>query len=70
MANRHKALQEKLRWSVAQAVQDGLRSPDQIVEYLVNNGWDTAELPTKPTSIEQLRKNGVEFFRGYWELVK
>jgi hypothetical protein len=51
-------------------VRSGLRNPDEIIEYLVDNGWDTSELPTKPTVIDQLRKNGVEYFRGYWELVK
>jgi hypothetical protein len=70
MANRNKALQEKLRITVAEAVRSGLRNPDEIIEYLVDNGWDTSELPTKPTVIDQLRKNGVEYFRGYWELVK
>ena len=70
MANRNKTIQEKLRLMVAEAVQSGLRKPDEIIEYLVDNGWDTAELPTKPTVIEQLRKNGVEYFRGYWELIR
>jgi phosphopentomutase len=69
MANRNKAIQEKIRLFIADAVRMGLRSPDEIVAYLVDNGWDTAELPTKPTIIEQLRKNGVDYIQGHWELM-
>jgi hypothetical protein len=69
MAYKNKIIQEKLRIMTNEAVSNGVRKPDELAAYLLDNGW-AYELPTRPTLIAALNFSGVEFVHGYWEKVK
>ncbi|TXH59223.1 MAG: hypothetical protein E6Q97_00280 [Desulfurellales bacterium] len=65
MANRKKQEQQELRELIKMAVEDEVYKPDDVLEYIIDNGWKYAD-PTKMTIIKLLNENGVEYVGGYW----
>jgi len=69
MANRKKQEQQELRELIKMAVEDEVYKPDDVLEYIIDNGWKYAD-PTKMTIIKLLNENGVEYVGGYWGKLK
>jgi len=69
MAYKTKQIQSELKSMTRAAVENGVKSPDDLRDYLIDNGWKY-EIPTRPTLISALNSVGVEFIHGYWEQVR
>ncbi len=69
MANRKKQEQQELRELIKMAVEDEVYKPDDVLGYIIDNGWKYAD-PTKMTIIKLLNENGVEYVGGYWGKLK
>jgi len=64
MANHTKDQQAELRAAIQAALDDGVETPSDVLEYLEDNDFEP--LPTRPTVIAIMQKCGMEFISGYW----
>lgn len=69
MPNRDMKQSMDMREMTAEAVRHGVRTPQALGEYFVDNGWEYS-LPTRPTLEKLLKECKVEYVKGYWMLVK
>lgn len=58
--------QAELRAKVHEAIAAGNLSPNDVMDYIANNGWKYNP-PSKPTIIAILKENGIEYRHGAWE---
>ena len=54
----------ELRAAVQAAVDDGLITPSEVLDYLLDNGFEP--MPTRPTVIAALNECGVIYIAGGW----
>ncbi|WP_460223491.1 hypothetical protein [Bacillus cereus] len=56
----------KLREMIAQAVSQDVIVPNDVMEWLTDNGWEY-EMPTRMTIETILKENKVVYVWGRWE---
>jgi len=68
MARLTNQISADLRAAIQAAVDDGIITPTEIIEYLEDNGFEP--VPTRMTVISILGKCGVVYVHGGWEKVE
>ncbi len=66
MPPRPKDTMNKLREMIAQAVSQNVIIPNDVMEWLTDNGWEY-EMPTRMTVESILKENKVVYVWGRWE---
>jgi hypothetical protein len=61
-----KAIHHELERKVFEAVQKNIIEPNEVIAYIMNNGWEY-DKPSKVTIISLLNKNHVNYVWGRWE---
>ena len=66
MPPRPKDTMNQLREMIAQAVSEDVIIPNDVMEWLSDNGW-SHEMPTRMTVEKILKENKVVYVWGRWE---
>ena len=66
MPPRPKDTMNKLREMIARAVSQNVIVPNDVMEWLTNNGWEY-DMPTRMTVETILKENKVVYVWGRWE---
>lgn len=66
MPPRPKDTMNKLREMIAQAVSQDVIVPNDVMEWLADNGWEY-DMPTRMTVETILKENKVVYVWGRWE---
>lgn len=69
MPPRPKNTMNQLREMIAQAVSENVIIPNDVMEWLADNGW-SHEMPTRMTVEKILKENKVVYVWGRWEKKK